>query len=411
MSWLELLAQTTPEQEARIVELAAGELKNLPLAVLRDRQQLQARAQAAVSSAASRLGVLLTPQLLAALARSVAARIGGLGAFDELLPPNRTDLSEIVLNPDGTIWILRKGERFFEKYHRQPGLDEVWRSVEALLAPIGRAISEAQPSVDAKLPRMEGMGGARVKIVHPVLSPGLGYPAVNIRLFEPRPVPPEQIVAWETCPPAVMDALLEAVAGGLRVLVIGGTATGKTTFLSALAHGIPKEARIVKIEDPEEIWLPHPNVVTLEARPRVVGSDVPGYSLSDGVDDALRMAPNWLIVGEVRTGTAALSLFRAQMSDHPGLSTLHAEGPEAAVHRLCVLMWADAQVRIEAAKEMFAMAVDVVVQVGWKEGRRQVLGVWEVNPELKAGNVTFRRLYQAGEAQMAEITRRRGGEG
>ncbi len=213
MSWLELLAQTTPEQEARIVEVAAGELKNLPLAVLRDRQQLQARAQAAVASAASRLGVLLTPQLLAALARSVAARIGGLGAFDELLPPNRTDLSEIVLNPDGTIWILRKGERYFEKYHRQPGLDEVWRSVEALLAPIGRAISEAQPSVDAKLPRMEGMGGARVKIVHPVLSPGLGYPAVNIRLFEPRPVPPEQIVAWETCPPAVMDALLEAVAG------------------------------------------------------------------------------------------------------------------------------------------------------------------------------------------------------
>jgi pilus assembly protein CpaF len=411
MSWLELMAQTTPEQEAKIVELASGELKNLPLVVLRDRQQVQAQAQAAVASVATRLGVSLTPQLMGALARTVAARIGGLGVLDELLPPNRSDLSEIALNPDGTIWILRKGERFFEKYHRQPGLDEVWRSVEALLAPIGRAISEAQPSVDAKLPRMEGMGGARVKIVHPVLAPGLGYPSVNIRLFEPRPVPPEQIVAWDMCPEAVMTALLEAVAGGLRVLVIGGTATGKTTFLAALAHGIPKEARIVKIEDPEEIWLPHPSVVTLEARPKVVGSDVPGYGLSDGVDDAMRMAPNWLIVGEVRTGTAALSLFRAQMSDHPGLSTLHAEGPEAAVHRLCVLMWADAQVRIEAAKEMFAMAVDVVVQVGWKDGRRKVLGVWEVNPELKGGNVTFRRLYQAGESQMAEISRRRGGAG
>jgi pilus assembly protein CpaF len=411
MSWLELMAQTTPQQEAQIVELSAAELKTLPLAVLRDRQQLQARALAAVSNAASRLGVSLNPQLQAALAKTVAARIGGLGAFDELLPPARTDLSEITLNPDGTLWILRKGERFFERYNRQPGLDEVWRSVEALLAPIGRAISEAQPSVDAKLPRMEGMGGARVKIVHPVLAPGLGYPAVNIRLFEPRPVPPEQIVAWGAVPQAVMDALLEAVAGGLRVLVIGGTATGKTTFLSALAHGIPQEARVVKIEDPEEIWLPHENVVTLEARPRVVGSDVPGYALSDGVDDAMRMAPNWLIVGEVRTGTAALSLFRAQMSDHPGLSTLHAEGPEAAIHRLGVLMWSDAQVRIEAAKEMFAMAVDLVVQVGWREGRRQVLGVWEVNPELKAGNVTFRQLYRAGDGQMAQVSRRRGGAG
>jgi len=409
MSWLELMAQVTPQQEAQIVEMASAELKGLPLAVLRDRQQMQARATAAVSGAAARLGAALTPQLQAALAKLVAARIGGLGAFDELLPPNRTDLNEIAMNPDGTIWILRKGERFFEKYNRQPGLDEVWRSVEALLAPIGRAVSEASPTVDAKLPRMEGMGGARVKIVHPVLAPGLGYPAINIRLFEPRPVPPEQIAAWGMCPQGVMDALLEGVAQGLRVLVIGGTATGKTTFLSALAHGIPRTARIVKIEDPEEIWLPHENVVTLEARPRVVGSDVPGYSLSDGVDDAMRMAPSWLIVGEVRTGTAALSLFRAQMSDHPGLSTLHAEGPEAAIHRLGVLMWADAQVRIEAAKEMFSMAVDTVVQVGWKDGRRQVIGVWEVNPELKGGNVTFRRLYQAGEERMEAFTRRRGG--
>jgi pilus assembly protein CpaF len=411
MSWLELMAQITPEQEAKIVEMAVGELKSLPLAVLRDRQQMQVRAGAAVASAATRLGAPLTPQLQAALAKTVAARIGGLGAFDELLPPARTDLSEITLNPDGTIWILRKGERFFEKHIRQPGLDEVWRSVEALLAPIGRAISEAQPTVDAKLPRMEGMGGARIKIIHPVLVPGLGYPSVNIRLFEPRPVPPEQIVAWSACPQGVMDALLEAVAGGLRVLVIGGTATGKTTFLSALAHGIPKDARIVKIEDPEEIWLPHSNVVTLEARPHVVGSDVPGYSLSNGVDDAMRMSPNWLIVGEVRTGTAALSLFRAQMSDHPGLSTLHAESPEAAIHRLGVLMWADAQVRTEAAKEMFAMSVDLLVQVGWKEGRRQVVGVWEVNPELKAGNVTFRKLYQAGTERMEQIGRKRGGAG
>jgi pilus assembly protein CpaF len=409
MSWLELMAQVTPQQEAQIVEMAAKELQGLPLSVLRDRQQLQARAQAAVSSAATRVGVALQPNLQAALAKAVAGRIGGLGALDELLPPTRTDLSEISLNPDGTIWILRKGERYFEKHNRQPSLDETWRSVEALLAPIGRAISEAQPSVDAKLPRMEGMGGARVKIVHPVLAPGLGYPAINIRLFEPRPVPPEQIVAWGMCPQAVMETLLDGVAQGLRVLVIGGTATGKTTFLSALAHGIPRTARIVKIEDPEEIWLPHENVVTLEARPQVVGSDVPGYSLSDGVDDAMRMAPNWLIVGEVRTGTAALSLFRAQMSDHPGLSTLHAEGPEAAIHRLGVLMWADAQVRIEAAKEMFAMAVDMVVQVGWREGKRQVIGVWEVNPELKGGNVTFRRLYQAGEERMEAFTRRRGG--
>ncbi len=160
---------------------------------------------------------------------------------------------------------------------------------------------------------------------------------------------------------------MEAVASKLRVLVVGGTATGKTTLLSALANGIPQHARIVKIEDPEEIWLQHPNVVTLEARPSPPGSTVPPYRVQDGVDDAMRMAPDWLIVGEVRTGQAALSLFRAQMSDHPGLCTFHAEGAEAAVHRMSVIMFADAQVPLEAAKEIFAQAVDLVVQVGWLE--------------------------------------------
>lgn len=410
MSWANMAQTITPQQEGRLVEFALEQLHDLPLSVLRDRQQLQARAQAAVTQAAQHLSLVLPPALSAALAQTVAARLGGLGALDELLPPNRNDLSEISVNPDGTIWILRKGERFFEKHNRQPSLSEIWRSVEALLSPMGRAISEAAPTVDAKLPRSDDMGGARIKVVHPVLAPGNGYPAISIRLFEPKPVTPEKLIAWQMLPEDVLHQLLAAVASSSRLLVIGGTATGKTTLLSALAHGIPKYARVVKIEDPEEIWLPHENVVTLEARPKVIGSEVPGYTLSDGVDDAMRMAPNWLIVGEVRTGTAALSLFRAQMSDHPGLSTLHAEGPEAAIQRLGVLMWADAQVRIEAAKELFAMAVDLVVQVGWKDGRRVVVGIWEVEPHLRGGNVSFRRLYQHGDTQMLPMSRRKEAE-
>ncbi|RCK72768.1 MAG: Type II/IV secretion system ATP hydrolase TadA/VirB11/CpaF, TadA subfamily [Anaerolineae bacterium] len=396
MSWMSVAQTITPQQQDELLERAAQELQGLSLDVLRDRQRLSAQALNAIQNAGTRIGVVIPHTLTISLAQQLAARVGGLGVFDELLPPNRNDLSEIVMNPDGGVWVLRKGEQFFESYSRTPSIDETWRSVEALLAPIGRSISEAQPSVDAKLPRMEGMGGARVKIIHPVLTPGKGYPSINIRLFEPRPVPPEQIIAWGACPESVMRILLDLVRRKYRLMVIGGTATGKTTFLSAMAHGIPSTARIVKIEDPEEIWLPQPNVVTLEARPQVVGSDVPGYSLSNGVDDAMRMAPNWLIVGEVRTGQAALSLFRAQMSDHPGLSTLHAESPQTAIHRLGVLMFADAQVRIEAAKEMFVMAVDLLVQVGWRDGRRQVLGVWEIEKELKGGNVAFRQLYQYG---------------
>jgi len=202
--------------------------------------------------------------------------------------------------------------------------------------------------------------------------------------------------------------LVNAVAQAVRVLVIGGTASGKTTLLSALCHGIPKEARVVKIEDPEEIWLDHPHVVTLEARPAQVGSSIAPYSLASAVDDAMRMSPKWLIVGEMRRGEAVAALFRAQMSDHPGLSTFHAEGPEAAVMRLNLLLAADVGIRAEAAKEMFCQAVDLIVQVGWQNGKRAMVGVWEVGKSLKGGNVQFRHLYKPGDAtlQPIEIERR-----
>jgi pilus assembly protein CpaF len=125
------------------------------------------------------------------------------------------------------------------------------------------------------------------------------------------------------------------------------------------------------------------------------------------VDDAMRMSPKWLIVGEMRRGDAVAALFRAQMSDHPGLSTFHAEGPEAAVMRLNLLLASDVNIRAEAAKEMFAQAVDLIVQVGWHGGRRGMIGVWEVERTLKAGNVQFRQLYKPGDEDILPVSTER----
>jgi pilus assembly protein CpaF len=241
-------------------------------------------------------------------------------------------------------------------------------------------------------------------VLHPAICAGDGYPSLALRLYEPEPVPPQRMVEWGVLPAAVMESLLAAVSRRLRVLVVGGTGTGKTTLLSALCHGIPPESRLVKVEDPEEIWLPHPNVTTLEARPAPPGSDVPAYTVSDGVDDAMRLAPTHVIVGEVRTGSAALSLFRALMSDHAGLTTFHAEGAEEAVFRLGVILFADAGVRFDAARGLFAQAIDLVVQVGWQEGRRRALGVWEV-AGLAGEQVRFRTLWQPGETEMVAPSR------
>jgi len=163
---------------------------------------------------------------------------------------------------------------------------------------------------------------------------------------------------------------------------------------------------VVKIEDPEEIWLDHPHVVTIEARPALPGSSVPAYTLKNGVDDAMRMSPRWLILGEVRTGDAAMSLFRAQMSDHPGLSTFHAESPEHSVFRMGVIMGADVKVDLDTVKGIFVEAIDLVVQVGWLDGRRQVLGAWEVERRMQDNQVRFRQLYRPGEAVMQPVERR-----
>jgi pilus assembly protein CpaF len=142
----------------------------------------------------------------------------------------------------------------------------------------------------------------------------------------------------------------------------------------------------------------------LEARPAQIGSSIMPYSLASAVDDAMRMSPKCLIVGEMRRGDAVAALFRAQMSDHPGLSTFHAEGPEAAVMRLNLLLMADVQIRAEAAKEMFCQAIDLIVQVGWHNEKRALIGVWEVEKKLKAGNVQFRTLYTPGDETLQETS-------
>jgi pilus assembly protein CpaF len=404
--WTRLATGVSDDQRRQLVEDAAKGLQHLPLDELRDRNRLALKAQQQISQLVTTLGVVVPTEDLNALVQQVVARLGGLGFFHDLLPPQRNDLSEIAVTPDGGVWVLKKGAPRFEPTAIRPAREEVWRGVEALLAPLGRAVNEATPSVDAKLPRTENFSGARIKVLHPCIVPGEGFPSINIRLYEAKPVTPEQLIAWGMAPEAVIRGLVEIVGRTARALIIGGTATGKTTFLSGISAGIPREERVIKIEDPEEIWIDHPHVVTIEARPAPPGSSIPSYTVRNGVDDAMRMSPRWLIVGEVRTGDAAMSLFRAQMSDHPGLSTFHSEGPEETVFRLAVIMFADLQVQMPAARAIFAQAVDVVMQVGWAEGKRALLGVWEVSRELQQGEVAFRRLYARGDAMLQPFIRR-----
>ena len=215
--------------------------------------------------------------------------------------------------------------------------------LDRLLGPQNKTLNETNPSINAKLPATpHNPGGGRIKALHPVIAPPGRNPCINIRLYEQKPVKPEWLLERGVMNAEMMDLLRQAMEDGQRILISGGTRTGKTTLLSALCNFLPGGWRIVKIEDPEEIWIDRPTVQTVEARPQAVGTDVRPYTLADGVDDAMRMSPDYLIIGEVRDGAAAMSLFRALMTGHSGACTFHADSPREAARRLATVMGADA---------------------------------------------------------------------
>jgi pilus assembly protein CpaF len=290
------------DEDARAIttEVIGRVNSEFPEATLRapsdaDRRAVRTRIGTLVAAAVRRAGLAaLSTVDEARLADEIARKVLGMGFLDLLLPPTRTDLTEIAIVPSGKLYVKVKGRARFEELRDiQPDANEVERVIAAVIGPQGRSLNEATPSVDAKLPKTpHNPGGGRIKAIHPGVAPGKGFPSLNIRLFEQTPVHPEQLVAWGSMSQEMLDLLESAVHQYLRVLIIGGTGTGKTTILSALTHFIPRDDRIVKIEDPEEIFVDHPHVVTLEARPAPPGSEVPPYTITDGVNDAMRMTPD-----------------------------------------------------------------------------------------------------------------------
>ena len=363
-----------------------------------ERKQIRERVEALVSAAFRKRSLRPGLQYEAQIAEDLTRRIVGLGFLDLLLPPARTDLSEIGIYSSGLIQVMKKGSVRWETVDLHPEAGEIWRVLDRLLGPQNKTLNETNPSINAKLPATpHNPGGGRIKALHPVVVPPGRNPCVNIRLYEQKPVKPEWLLERGVMNAEMMDLLRQAMEDGRRILIAGGTRTGKTTLLSALCNFLPGAWRIVKIEDPEEIWIDRQTVQTVEARPQAVGTEVRPYTLADGVDDAMRMSPDYLIIGEVRDGTAAMSLFRALMTGHSGACTFHADSPREAARRLATVMGADAGVRAHEANQMIADAVDLLVQIGIRHEVRRVVQIANVSKELRSGDVSFEPVYRYKE--------------
>jgi pilus assembly protein CpaF len=360
-----------------------------------ERRQVEGRIRTLVSAAFRQENLPPDREEQSALAAEIARRVMGLGFLDLLLPPARTDLSEITLYSSGLIQVMKKGSVRWEDTDLEVDVAEVWRVLNLILGPQSRAANEATPSVNAKLPATRhNPGGGRVKVLHPAIAPGKGYPSVNIRLFEQKPVRPEWLLERRLMSPAMMDFLGQAMQAGERILICGATRTGKTTLLSALCNFLPQGWRIVKIEDPEEIWIDRKTVQPIEARQKVVGSEVPAYTLADGVDDAMRMSPDYLILGEVRDGNAAMALLRAFMTGHAGASTLHADRPAEAIKRMAALIAGDLGIERKDATFMLTFCVDLMVQINIVDEIRRVTSITRLGKSLNGEEPSFNTLWE-----------------
>jgi len=303
------------------------------------------------------------------LLRSFEDSLFGLGPLAPLLRDAR--VSEVMVNGTRGVWIERDG-RLQETAIRFASDDEILVIIERLVAPLGRRIDLSSPLVDARLP-----DGSRVHAVIPPIS--TAGPILTIRRFAERPFGPDELVQHGTCAPEVMAWLVRAVSERRSILVSGGTSSGKTTTLNALAFAIPPHERIVTIEDAAELRLPQANVVSLETRP----PSVEGTGLVDVrtlLRAALRMRPDRIVVGEVRGGEA-LDMLQAMNTGHRGsLTTAHANGPYEALLRLETMsLMAGVDIPLAAIREQIRRGIDIVVhQERTRDGERRITSVSEM---------------------------------
>ncbi|HZQ09029.1 MAG TPA: CpaF family protein [Anaerolineae bacterium] len=303
------------------------------------------------------------------LLEQLTAEIMGFGPLEPLLRDSSID--EIMVNGPNMIYIERHGKlervpaRFDSDMH-------VYRIIDRIVAPLGRRVDEGQPYVDARLP-----DGSRVNVIIPPLA--LNGPTITVRKFARTPLTADDLVKRDTFSNEFNEFMKACVKARLNIVISGGTGTGKTTMLNVLSSYIPNDERIITIEDAAELQLRQEHVITLESRPKNIEGKGE-VTRGDLVINALRMRPDRIIVGECRSGEA-LDMLQAMNTGHEGsMTTVHANSPRDALHRLeTMVLMSGYDLPLKAIREQISSALDVVIQLErMRDGTRRVVNVSEV---------------------------------
>jgi pilus assembly protein CpaF len=374
---------------ARIEERVVEQLRRSG----RDGDPDRAALPEALTRALTESRVLLPRGEVSRLERFLDDRLFGLGPLAPLL--RDPAVTEVMVNGCHGVWIERQG-RLESTDVRFRDDEELLVLIERLVAPVGRRIDHSSPLVDARLP-----DGSRVHAAIPPVS--LAGPVLTIRRFSGSPLRPEDLVRLGTASEELVEDLVAAVRDRRSILVSGGTGSGKTTTLNALAYAIGADERIVTIEDAAELRLPQRNVVALETRPpNVEGRGEIGVRTL--LRNALRMRPDRIIVGEVRGGEA-LDMLQALNTGHRGsLTTAHANGASHALVRIeTMALMGGVDLPLAAIHEQVRQGIDLVVhQERGGDGVRRIVSVHETSRD---DDRALRELWTYGEGVWSRSSR------
>ncbi|WP_291044835.1 CpaF family protein [Hyphomonas sp.] len=328
----------------------------------------------------------------ASFADAVMDEMTGLGPIEPLLKDD--SIADILINGCNQVYVERHGKLQLAPV-RFADNDHLLRIVQRIVAAVGRRVDESQPLVDARL-----LDGSRVNAA--VLPIAIDGPLVSIRKFSKSPLTMDKLVGFGAIPRPVADFILGAVKCRASTVISGGTGSGKTTLLNALSAAINPDERLITIEDAAELQLQQPHVARMETRPpNIEGKGE--IRQRELVKNALRMRPDRVILGEVRS-EEAFDMLQAMNTGHEGsMATIHANNPRDALTRLeQMVMMGGMKISEEAIRGQIASAVNFIVQATrLSDGSRKVVSIAEITG-MEGSVVQLQEIFRFERTGTAE---------
>ncbi|MGN0316836.1 MAG: CpaF family protein [Ruminococcus sp.] len=367
--------------------------ENLPLSRLED-DELEEQIEEIVIDRLGNIYCSIDQRI--SIVQQVYSSIRGFGLLDTIISDDT--ITEVMINGPENVFIEQNGRLFKldKQFESQRRLEDI---IQRIVGLAGREVNQANPICDTRLP-----DGSRVNVVLPPIS--LCGPILTIRKFSKTPMTIEKLISYGSITQDIADKLEMLVKAKYNIFISGGTGSGKTTFLNALSNYIPKDERIITIEDSAELQIKGiENLVSLETR-NANASGAGQITIRDLIKSSLRMRPERIIVGECRGGEA-LDMLQAMNTGHDGsLSTGHANSTEDMLSRLeTMVLQGAAGLPLEAIRQQIASAVDIIIHLSrLRDKSRKTMEITEV-VGYENGKIVLNPLYVFREDENSTLER------